>query len=250
MPAVDALCWSDTAVSDLQITDPDTGQAELLNLEDAPEDLPPQQLPLDAWHRALGARMVAFAGYEMPIQYEGIMAEHLWVRENAGLFDVSHMGQLFFTGEGADRALEAVLPGDVAGLGDGRMRYSLLLDEEGGILDDLMITRLPAANPFGATDVEASAGWSPLDAAGEAAASDTPSLYMVVNGATKYDDIGVLLDALPDDVTMNLGEDQALLAVQGPKAVDALARLVPGVERLVFMTAAGFAWQDAALWIS
>ena len=215
-------------MSDLQITDPQTGQPELLNVEDAPEDLPPQLLPLDAWHRARGGRMVSFAGYEMPVQYEGIMAEHLWVRESAGLFDVSHMGQLVLTSDaeelgGADavaKALEAVLPGDVTGLGDGRMRYSLLLNEDGGILDDLMVTRRG------------------------------DEVYMVVNGATKYDDIGYLLDVLPDDVTMNLGEDQALLAVQGPKAVDALARVVPGVEALVFMTAAAFQWQGADLWIS
>jgi aminomethyltransferase len=215
-------------VSDLKITDPQTGQAEILNLEAAPddfgEDLAPQLLPLDAWHRARGGRMVPFAGYEMPVQYEGIMAEHLWVRESAGLFDVSHMGQLVLTSDdGADsvaKALEAVLPGDVAGLGDGRMRYSLLLAEDGGVLDDLMVTRRG------------------------------DELYIVVNGATKYDDIGYLLDALPDDVTMNLGEEQALLAVQGPKAVDALSRIVPGVEALVFMTAAAFEWQGADLWIS
>lgn len=215
-------------MSDLQITDPQTGQPELLNVEDAPEDLPPQLLPLDAWHRARGGRMVPFAGYEMPVQYEGIMAEHLWVRDSAGLFDVSHMGQLVLTSDaeelgGADavaKALEAVLPGDVTGLGDGRMRYSLLLNEDGGILDDLMVTRRG------------------------------DEVYMVVNGATKYDDIGYLLDVLPDDVTMNLGEDQALLAVQGPKAVGALARVVPGVEALVFMTAAAFQWQGADLWIS
>ncbi|HEU0043365.1 glycine cleavage system aminomethyltransferase GcvT [Sphingomonas sp.] len=179
-----------------------------------------QQLPLDAWHRARGGRMVAFAGYEMPVQYEGIMAEHLWCREHAGLFDVSHMGQLVFTGEEADTALEAVLPGDVKGLADGRMRYSLLLGEGGGILDDLMVTRR-----------------------GE-------ELYMVVNGATKYDDIGHLLDALPDSVTMNLQDEQALLALQGPKAVDALSRLVPGVAGLVFMTAGAFEWNGAPLWIS
>src|SRR3546814_12180114 len=85
--------------------------------------------------------MVSFAGYVMPIQYEGIMAEHLWTREHAGLFDVSHMGQLLFSGEDADKALEALLPGDIIGLKDGRMRYSLLLDGDGGILDDLMVTR-------------------------------------------------------------------------------------------------------------
>ncbi|WP_184021146.1 glycine cleavage system aminomethyltransferase GcvT [Sphingobium boeckii] len=177
-------------------------------------------LPLDAWHRARGARMVAFAGYAMPIQYEGIMAEHLWTREQAGLFDVSHMGQVLFTGEGAAQALEVMLPGEIQALKAGQMRYSLLLNEEGGILDDLMITRR------------------------------ADDLYMVVNGATKYDDIGTFRDELPDAVTINFLEDQALIALQGPKAVDALARIVPGVEALFFMQAAGFAWHETPLWIS
>ncbi|SEM49970.1 aminomethyltransferase [Sphingomonas gellani] len=187
---------------------------------DTPET---QHLPLDAWHRTRGGRMVPFAGYHMAVQYEGIMAEHLWCRENAGLFDVSHMGQLVFTAEdGVDvaQALEAVLPGDVTGLGVGRMRYSLLLDENGGILDDLMVTRRQ------------------------------DDIYMVVNGATKYDDIAHLLDHLPDAVTINLQDEQALLALQGPKAVDALSRLMPGVEALVFMTAGAFEWQGTPLWIS
>jgi len=183
-------------------------------------ETPVQLLPLDAWHRARGGRMVPFAGYQMPVQYQGIMAEHLWTRASAGLFDVSHMGQLVFTGADAARELEAVLPGDVTGLGEGRMRYSLLLNEEGGVLDDLMVTRR-----------------------GE-------ELYMVVNGATKYDDIGHLLDAVSDDVTLNLMDEQALLALQGPKAVDALERLVPGVRDLVFMTAGAFDWDGAPLWIS
>src|SRR3546814_16986910 len=85
--------------------------------------------------------MVSFAGYVMPIQYEGIMAEHLWTREHAGLFDVSHMGQLLFSGEDAGKALETLLPGDIIGLKEGRMRYSLLLDGDGGILNDMMVTR-------------------------------------------------------------------------------------------------------------
>ncbi|GKS02810.1 glycine cleavage system aminomethyltransferase GcvT [Sphingomonas aquatilis] len=191
-------------------------------------------LPLDAWHRARGGRMVPFAGYEMPVQYEGIMAEHLWVRDSAGLFDVSHMGQVTLTGDGLDaaaiaKALEAVLPGDIAGLAPTKIRYSLLLNDEGGILDDLMVTTLPAdgAHPFGEA-----------------------SYYVVVNGATKYDDLAYLLDVLPDDVTLNLMDEQALLAVQGPKAVEAVARLVPGVESLVFMTAGAFEWNRHALWIS
>ena len=212
-------------MSDLQVTDPNTGQPEILNVEEARADESGgepaiQQLPLDAWHRARGARMVAFAGYEMPIQYEGIMAEHLWTRESAGLFDVSHMGQLVLTGEGVDAALEAVLPGDIKGLGERRMRYSLLLGEAGGILDDLMVTRRG------------------------------DEIYMVVNGATKYDDIAHLLDQLPESVTINLQDEQALIALQGPKAVAALSRLVPGVERLVFMTAGAFVWNNADLWVS
>ena len=97
-------------------------------------------LPLDAWHRAKGARMVPFAGYHMPLQYDGIMAEHLWTRASAGLFDVSHMGQLQLIGDGVADALEALVPGDIAALKPGRMRYSLLLAADGGILDDLMIT--------------------------------------------------------------------------------------------------------------
>ncbi|WP_375395824.1 glycine cleavage system aminomethyltransferase GcvT [uncultured Sphingomonas sp.] len=194
--------------------------ADIIDQADEYVELAADLLPLDAWHRAHGARMVEFAGYEMPIQYEGIMAEHVWTRESAGLFDVSHMGQLVFSGECAARALESVLPGDITGLGEGRMRYSLLLSNGGGMLDDLMVTRRGDA------------------------------FYVVVNGATKYDDIAYLLDALPDGVTMNLMDDQALIAVQGPKAVDALARIVPGAAALTFMTAAAFDWDGAALWIS
>jgi aminomethyltransferase len=189
--------------------------------EAEPEIAPaPETLPLDGWHRAHGGRMVPFAGYLMPVQYDGIIAEHLWTRTHAGLFDVSHMGQLFVSGDGAAEALEALLPADVKGLGESRMRYSLLLAENGGILDDLMVTR------------------------GE------DGFYLVVNGATKHDDIGHLREHLPDAITLNHIEEQALLALQGPEAVIALSRLVPGVERLVFMTAGAFSWQDQALWVS
>jgi aminomethyltransferase len=182
------------------------------------------ELPLGAWHRAKGARMVEFAGYHMPIQYEGIMAEHLWTRANAGLFDVSHMGQLMLSGEGTAEALEALVPGDISALKEGRMRYSLLLAEDGGILDDLMIT----ATPMG--------------------------LYVVVNGAVKWDDMGYLREHLPDEITINHMEDRALLALQGPKAADALARVVPGVDALYFMEAGTFFWgpktDPEPLWIS
>lgn len=172
-------------------------------------------LPLDAWHRAKGARMVEFAGYWMPIQYEGIMAEHSWTREHAGLFDVSHMGQLTFSdetgGASVDAALETLLPSDIKGLKPFRQRYSMLLDAEGGILDDLMVSR-------------------PGDGAFEGAA-----IYMVVNGATKYDDIGWMIEHLPDDVTMNHMADQALLALQGPEAGEAMAALIPETADLIFM---------------
>lgn len=180
----------------------------------------PLALPLDAWHRARGARMVTFAGYVMPIQYDGIMAEHLWTRESAGLFDVSHMGQLILSGEGVDAALETLVPGDIAGLSEGKQRYSLLLAEDGGILDDLMITRAPMG------------------------------LYVVVNGAEKWDDIAHLREHLPDEITIFHMEDRALLALQGPKAVDALKRIVPSVDKLFFMEAGSFFWGLEPLWIS
>ena len=179
-----------------------------------------ETLLLDSWHRAKGGRMVEFAGYWMPIQYEGIMAEHLWVRENAGLFDVSHMGQLALSGDKVAEALETLVPGDISALKPGRMRYSLLLDEDGGILDDLMIT------------------------------NEGDQLGIVVNGAVKWEDIGHLRENLPDDITLNHNEDYGLLALQGPKAVTALARLVPEAAGLVFMQAARATWNGHAIAIS
>jgi aminomethyltransferase len=181
---------------------------------------PEKTLPLDDWHRARGARMVPFAGYKMPVQYEGIIAEHLWTRNSAGLFDVSHMGQLLVAGPGAEKGLETLLPADLALLKDGRLRYSLLLNEEGGIIDDLMVTRRD------------------------------DHFYMVVNGATKDGDIEYLQARLPRTVVLDHMKEQALLALQGPKAVDALARLVPGVEELGFMTGAAFEIGGARAWIS
>ena len=182
-----------------------------------------EKLPLDAWHRGKGARMVPFAGYEMPVQYEGIIAEHQWTRENAGLFDVSHMGQVYFSGEGVEAALETLLPGDLAGLKLGRMRYSLLLAENGGILDDLMLSRWPNG------------------------------IYMVVNGATKWDDIAHLREHLPDEVTISHMEERALLALQGPKAFDALARHTRGewsLDVLGFMMGGAFQIGGVEAWIS
>ena len=222
---------------------------------DTLDEIAIETLPLDAWHRARGGRMVEFAGYHMPVQYEGIMAEHLWCRESVGLFDVSHMGQLLFRAEdGADlvAALEALLPADIAGLGEGKQRYSLLLAEDGGILDDLMVTRLPtpAPIPFVSSEVETSALGAGFSTSLEANGDGGIQFYMVVNGATKIDDIAHLLEFLPDGVAINHMEEQALLALQGPKAVDALARLVPGVADLVFMTAGAFDWNGVPLWIS
>ena len=200
-----------------------TANDTIATLEDA---LPLEALPLDAWHRARGARMVGFAGYHMPIQYDGIIAEHGWTREHAGLFDVSHMGQLTFTGEGVDDALELLLPSDIKGLKPGRQRYSMLLDQDGGILDDLMVSR-PGDGAF-----------------------DDAAMYMVVNGATKYDDIGWMIEHLPDDVVMNHMADQALLALQGPEAGEAMAVLVPGTAELIFMQCGAFEWNGVRLWIS
>lgn len=190
-------------------------------IEDGEEALELQKLPLDHWHRAKGGRMVPFAGYEMPVQYEGIMAEHLWTREHAGLFDVSHMGQLTFSGEGVEAALEALMPADIQAAKLSHPVYSLLMAENGGILDDLMLTRLKEGE-----------------------------VYMVVNGACKWDDIAHFREFLPDEIGMNHMEDHALLALQGPEAVTALQRVVPGVETLVFMQGAPFAWQGHDLWIS
>lgn len=191
--------------------------------DDLLEDIPLEALPLDAWHRAKGARMVPFAGYEMPIQYEGIVAEHNWTRGSAGLFDVSHMGQLHITGEGVDAALEAVLPIDLSTLKHGNPRYSLLLDENGGVLDDLMVTR-----------------WA-------------DGFYLVVNGATKWDDIAHLREHLPDEVTISHMDEHALLALQGPKAFAALDRLVTGdtpLGALTFMKGARFTLGGVDAWIS
>jgi len=171
---------------------------------------------------------VPFAGYAMPVQYEGIIAEHLWTRQHAGLFDVSHMGQLEISGEGAVAALEALLPIDLSTLKPGRQRYSLLLEEDGGILDDLML------------------------------ADRDGTYYVVVNGATKWDDIAHLREHLPDVVTLNHLDEHALLALQGPEAAQALGALglepafpgFPQLAELKFMQAAPFTWQGRPLGVS
>ncbi|MEO0417837.1 MAG: glycine cleavage system aminomethyltransferase GcvT [Pseudomonadota bacterium] len=202
-------------------------------IEDLVDDVPVGTLPLDAWHRENGARMVEFAGYHMPIQYTGdgggIVAEHEWTRTSASLFDVSHMGQLGVWGAAEDTteaaaqgaaALEALLPGLISSLKVGRMRYSMLLDENGGILDDLMVTN---------------AG---------------PRIALVVNGATKWDDIGHLREHLPDDITLHHYDDFALIALQGPKAGDVLEGLIPGTGALTFMNAGLFEFEDSYVWVS
>ncbi len=194
--------------------------SEVQNSDIATNEETLDKLPLDAWHRARGGRMVPFAGYEMPVQYEGIMAEHLWTRENAGLFDVSHMGQLLIHGRNAASALEALMPGDFLAAADMKPKYSLLLEEDGGIVDDLMATRR-----------------------GE-------DFYVVVNGATKQGDIAFMERRLASDVVIDHMRQQALLALQGPRAAEVLEAIIPGVSKLSFMEARPFAWQGRSLWIS
>ena len=177
-------------------------------------------LPLDGLHRSLGARMVPFAGYSMPIQYDGIIAEHQWTRSGAGLFDVSHMGQVIVTGDGADAALESLMPGDFTGLTAGALRYSMLLNDQGGILDDLMVTRRDH------------------------------DLYVVVNGAMKAADIAHMTASVPDGVSITYRPDLALLALQGPQAVAVLDALAPGVAGLSFMRAGSFDMAGTPAWIS
>ena len=179
-----------------------------------------QMLALDRWHRSKGARMVPFAGYEMPVQFEGIIAEHLWTREKAGLFDVSHMGQLLVHGADADAALETLLPADLRSLADMKLKYSLLLDDSGGIIDDLMATRR-------GTD-----------------------FYLVVNGATKLGDIAALESRLPRGIVVDHMKEQALLALQGPAASEVLEKLVPGVSELGFMQGGPFQLAGHPAWIS
>jgi aminomethyltransferase len=163
-------------------------------------------VPLDALHREIGARMVPFAGYEMPVQYaDGIIAEHQHTRAAAGLFDVSHMGQVCITGAGATEALEALLPVDLVGLGHHEQVYALLTNDAGGVRDDLIVTR-----------------W------------DEDTFFLVVNAACKEADIAYLRDRLPG-LALQVLEDRALLALQGPKAREVMQTLLPGATALTFM---------------
>ncbi|MGB0907949.1 MAG: glycine cleavage system aminomethyltransferase GcvT [Maricaulaceae bacterium] len=176
-----------------------------------------KQTALYQKHVDLGAKMVPFAGYDMPVQYPmGVMKEHLHTREKAGLFDVSHMGQCFIIPddgnfETAAKALEALVPADIQSLEPGQQRYSQFLNADGGILDDLMICRL---------GMEGHQHW----------------LYLVVNAGCKTDDFAHLNKHLPEGVSLRILDDMSLLAIQGPKAADVIRSLSPAMGDLVFMT--------------
>jgi len=174
--------------------------------------------PLADAHEEAGARMVPFAGYLMPVHYEGILAEHRWTREHAGLFDVSHMGQAALGGPDhatTARALEALIPADILNLKPGQQRYSQLTSESGGILDDLMVTR---------PTTEEEAGY----------------IYLVVNASTKEADFAHIAARLPAGVELVRGDDRALVALQGPAAAGVVKRLGGGAEALAFMMAGWF----------
>jgi aminomethyltransferase len=177
--------------------------------------------PLNALHTELGARMVPFAGYSMPVQYPaGLVAEHHHTRNAAGLFDVSHMGQLRLPGPDAAAAFESLMPVDVIGLGVHKQRYGLLLNDEGGIIDDLMFVNR-----------------------GE-------DIFVIVNGACKHGDLAHIQQRIGSRCTIEPQFDRALLALQGPQAVTALQRLLPGVEQLVFMTGMAATLEGADLYIT
>jgi len=185
------------------------------------DQAPLKRTPLFALHRARDAKMVPFAGYEMPVQYgPGVLQEHLHTRAAAGLFDVSHMGQLFLRGSGVAAALESLVPGDIQGLAPGRMRYTQFTNETGGILDDLMVTN-----------------------AGD-------RLFLVVNAACKEADIAHLQDNLPQHIVIEVLDDTALIALQGPAAAAVLERLAPGVAAMTFMSSAAMNVNGAACIVS
>jgi aminomethyltransferase len=180
----------------------------------------PLRTPLHALHLSLGGKMVPFAGYDMPVQYPtGIMAEHLHTRGEAGLFDVSHMGQVRLEGEHAAAALEGLVVGDITGLRPGRMRYTLFTNDSGGILDDLMVTN-----------------------AGD-------HLFLVVNAARKVHDIALLRRHLDGKAVVKPLPDRALLALQGPAAARVLARFAP-VATMAFMSGAPMAIEGVACFVT
>lgn len=179
------------------------------------------QTPLHALHAELGARIVPFAGYAMPVQYPaGILAEHRWCRDSAALFDVSHMGQLQLRGTNAAEALETLLPQDMVGLAVDQQRYAFFTNASGGLLDDLMVTRR------------------------------AEHLFLVVNAGRKAEDTKHLITHIGHRCSVVPLPDQALLALQGPKAALALARLSPGVATLRFMTGGDFELAGATCFIT
>ncbi|GGE91993.1 glycine cleavage system aminomethyltransferase GcvT [Stappia taiwanensis] len=192
-------------------------------------DAPLLSTPLTDLHRELGARLVPFAGYEMPVQFPaGIIAEHTHTREAAGLFDVSHMGQAYLVGpdhETTARALERIVPSDILNLKHGRQRYSVLLNDEGGIIDDLMVTR-------------------PVSEAADG------RLFLVVNASRKAVDYDFIRAALPDNVRLEPIEDRALIAVQGPQAAAVVAAHAPQAAELAFMAAAPMEFDGIACHVS
>ncbi|MGL4966545.1 MAG: glycine cleavage system aminomethyltransferase GcvT [Inquilinus sp.] len=189
-------------------------------------DTPLQRTPLFDLHVELGAKMVPFAGYEMPVQYPaGVLKEHLHTRAEAGLFDVSHMGQAWLEaapGQDAAALIETLVPGDIAGLAPGRIRYSLLLNDDGGILDDLMVTRTP----------------------------DPARLFLVVNAACKDADFAHIAAKLAGRAKLVRLDDRALIALQGPKAAAVLARHAFGADDLAFMESGTFALDRVECMIS
>ena len=179
-----------------------------------------RRTPLHDLHVELGARMVPFAGYEMPVQYPlGVLKEHQHTRAAAGLFDVSHMGQVILRGDGVAGALESLIPMEVAGLAEGRQRYGLFTNADGGIRDDLMF------------------------------ANRGDHLFLVVNAACKEADIAHLRDSLPG-IEVEEITDRALLALQGPASEAVMERLVPGTGAMRFMDVGTHEWEGAELWIS
>ncbi|MED5548295.1 MAG: glycine cleavage system aminomethyltransferase GcvT [Pseudomonadota bacterium] len=176
--------------------------------------------PLHALHVELGGKMVPFAGYDMPVQYPlGIMGEHKHTREKAGLFDVSHMGQARYVGDEA--ALEALLTADLSAISAGEQKYTLLLNETGGIRDDLMVSR-----------------------------PDGEGIFLVVNAATKDNDFALIENATKGKGTLTRIEDRALLALQGPAAKDVMERLCPDACKMVFMQCGAFTVDDTQVLIS
>jgi aminomethyltransferase len=180
--------------------------AEDAQLDD-PMLRPLRVTPLDAWHRRQGARMAAFAGYSLPVQYRGVIAEHRHCRAGAALFDVSHMGQATLSGTAAAAALERLVPGEMLELKPGRQRYTLLTNEAGGIIDDLMVARLGGER-----------------------------LFLVVNAARKAVDFAHITAALPAAVRLTPLEDRALLALQGPLAASVLSRFCGEAAGLAFLS--------------